>query len=31
MYRFDLGDFEKLNAQNQVFIMDFIDYCEAKK
>ena len=31
MYRFDLTDFEKLNVQNQIFVMDFTDYCEDKK
>ena len=28
MYKFDLSDFEKLNAQNQIYIMDIEDYCE---
>ena len=28
MYKFDLSDFEKLNAHNQVYIMDVEDYCE---
>lgn len=31
MYRFDLSDFEKLNAQNQIYIMDVTEFCEGSK
>lgn len=30
MYRFDLSDFEKLNANNQIYVMDIYDYCEGE-
>ena len=31
MYRFDLSDFEKLNAQNQIYVMDVMEFCEGSK
>lgn len=31
MYRFDLSEFEKLNERNQIFVMDFTEFCEGEK